>query len=89
MPLPEDVSSRPVTVAPSRMAGGRIVDADAHLEGAGDGSACGSTWRTRPLAVTDGSSVRAIMMSASAGAVRITCAGTSKTASQPGVARHL
>src|SRR3984885_10367410 len=83
IPWPWSTSIRPVTVAPSRMAGGGSLTATRTLNVRVTGSACGSTCRTRPFAVTLGSSVRAMITSASPGAVRNTWAGTSKTASQP------
>ena len=48
---------RPVTVAPSRMAAGGSMRLTRTLNVRVTGSACGSTWRTRPCAVTEGSSV--------------------------------
>ena len=43
------------------------------------GSACAPTSRTRPVASMRGSSVRNTLISGSAGAERITCAGTSNS----------
>ena len=56
------MSMRPVTVAPSRMALGGSLTLTLTLKVRVTGSACGSTWRTRPFAVTAGSSVRATMI---------------------------
>ena len=56
------MSMRPVTVAPSRMALGGSLTLTLTLNVRVTGSACGSTWRTRPFAVTAGSSVRATMI---------------------------
>ena len=74
---------RPVTVAPSRIAAGGSVRPTLTSKVRVTGSACGATSRTRPAAVTAGSSVRLTVISGSAGAERINCAGTSKTASRP------
>ena len=67
-----DLSSiRPFTVAPRNIAGGGSIRLTRTRKVRVIGSACGSTWRTRPMAVTDGSSVRETTISGSAGAERI------------------
>ena len=77
------ISMRPVTVAPSRIAGGGSVKPTLTSKVRVTGSACGATSRTRPLAVTDGSSVKLTVICGSLGAERISWAGTSNTASRP------
>ena len=59
---------RPVTVAPSRIAGGGSVRPTLTSKVRVTGLACGATSRTRPRAVTDGSSVRLTVISGSLGA---------------------
>jgi hypothetical protein len=70
IPWPWSISIRPVTAAPSRTVDGGSWTATRTLKVRVTGSACGSTCRTRPFAVTLGSSVRATITSASPGAVR-------------------
>ena len=74
---------RPLTVAPRNMAGGGSIRLTRTRNVRVIGSAWGSTCRTRPIAVTEGSSVRDTVILGSAGAERITWAGTSNTASRP------
>ena len=52
------ICTRPVTVAPSRIASGGSVRPTFTSKVLVTGSACGPTSRTRPVAVTEGSSVR-------------------------------
>ena len=74
---------RPVTVAPSRIAAGGSVNPTFTSNVRVTGSACGATSRTRPRAVTAGSSVRLTLTCGSRGAERSTWPGTSNTASRP------
>ena len=81
--------TRPVTVAPSRMASGGSVMPTLTWYVRLAGSAWGETSRTRPVAFTCGSLVSAISTTGSRGPVRISCSGTSKTASRPPCTRDL
>ena len=56
------ISMRPVTVAPSSIAGEGSVNPTFTTKFRVAGSACGATSRTRPCAVTFGSSVRLIII---------------------------
>src|SRR5215510_16225477 len=68
----ESPSMRPVTVAPSRIAGGGSVKPTLIAKVRVTGSACGAIARTRPAVVTFGSSVRLTVIRGSPGAVRMT-----------------
>ena len=74
---------RPTIVEPKRMAAGGSVRPTLTSKVRVTGSAWGETSRTRPVAVTVGSSVRLTVINGSLGAERNTCAGTSNTASRP------
>ena len=74
---------RPTTVEPSRMAAGGSVSPTLTSKVLVTGSAWGETSRTRPVAVTAGSSVRLTVITGSLGADRNSWAGTSNTASRP------
>ena len=73
----------PVTVAPRRIVAGGSMRLTLTRNVRVTGSACGSTWRTRPSAFTDGSSVSVTLILGFGGAEWITGAATSKTASLP------
>ncbi len=74
---------RPTTVAPSRIAAGGSIILTRTRKVRVRGSACGSTSRTRPIAVTLGSSIRATVIFESGGAEGSIWAGMSNTASHP------
>src|SRR5262249_23643711 len=79
----DSISIRPITVAPSSIAGGGSVKPTLTSKVRVTGLACGATSRTRPRAVTAGSLVRLTVTCGSGGAERINWAGTSNTASRP------
>ncbi len=83
MPGSAPISIWPVTVEPSRISAGGRTSPTLTSKVPVTGSAWGATSRTWPIAWTFRLRVRKTSISGSGGALSMTCAGTSKTASRP------